>query len=128
SPITNVARFVSDADLRKTLRETDGLGTEATRAAIIGTPFRRHYLHRHSRFIRATDTGKALIAALPASVSKPDMTAIWEATLESIRQGQGDPRQFIDTLKEQIRGFVGQREATPASQPVSDGADGIHCP
>lgn len=128
SAMTNIARFVSDADLRKTLRETDGLGTEATRAAIIDTLFRRDYLYRDSRFIRATDKGTALIAALPASVSKPDMTAIWEATLESIRQGQGDPRQFIENLKEQIRGFVGQREAAPAGQPASDSAHGVHCP
>ena len=56
--MTNTARFVADNEL-ETLRETDGLGTEATRAAIIDTLFRRDYLVREKRFIRATDKGKS---------------------------------------------------------------------
>ncbi|MBW4936124.1 DNA topoisomerase III [Marinobacter sp. F4206] len=129
SAMTNIARFVSDAELRKTLRETDGLGTEATRAAIIDTLFKRDYLYRDSRHIRATDKGKALINALPESVSKPDRTAVWEATLESIRRGEGDPRVFLDTLKQEVREFInrpqGDRvdEATRESQPAQ-----VHCP
>ncbi|UZD67281.1 DNA topoisomerase 3 [Marinobacter sp. AN1] len=134
--MTNIARFVSDPQLRKTLRETDGLGTEATRAAIIETLFRRDYLFREGRHIRATEKGRSLIHALPEAISEPDMTALWEATLEQIRAGDGDPRQFLEELKGQIRGFIRQ----PASSPVKTStgtrtetlpqadSDGIHCP
>lgn len=106
SAMTNIARFVSDPNLRKTLRETDGLGTEATRAAILETLFRRTYLKREGRFIRATDKGRTLIHGLPETISQPDMTAQWEASLEQIRQGEGDPRQFLEDLKDQIRRFI----------------------
>lgn len=115
SAMTNIARFVSDAELRKTLRETDGLGTEATRAAIIDTLFRRDYLYRDSRHIKATEKGKGLIASLPEAISQPDMTAVWEATLESIRRGEGDPRQFLGELQGQIQGFISARPASPSS-------------
>lgn len=126
SAMTNIARFVSDPELRKTLRETDGLGTEATRAAIIDTLFRRDYLYRDKRHIRSTPKGKALIGSLPESISKPDMTAIWEATLESIRRGEGNPKQFIEDLKDQIRGFINtpSPEAKSTTQPEGQ----PHCP
>lgn len=129
SAMTNIARFVTDTELRKTLRETDGLGTEATRAAIIDTLFKRDYLYRDSRHIRATDKGKALIGALPESVSKPDRTAVWEATLESIRRGEGDPRKFLETLKEEIRGFIHSPRNAPSSDRVGEPlTDQVHCP
>ncbi|MGM0774569.1 MAG: DNA topoisomerase III [Pseudomonadota bacterium] len=126
SAMTNIARFVSDPELRKTLRETDGLGTEATRAAIIDTLFRRDYLYRDKRHIRSTPKGKALIQSLPESISRPDMTAIWEATLESIRRGEGNPKQFIEDLKEQIRGFINSPAPEADSATPSEGQP--HCP
>jgi DNA topoisomerase-3 len=132
SAMTNIARFVTDTELRKTLRETDGLGTEATRAAIIDTLFKRDYLYRDSRHIRATDKAKALISALPESVSKPDRTAVWEANLESIRRGECDPRKFLDTLKEEIRGFLDRPQGRPTVDSESIGTTSPeaqpHCP
>ncbi|KAA1171158.1 DNA topoisomerase III [Marinobacter salinexigens] len=129
SAMTNIARFVADKELRKTLRETDGLGTEATRAAIIDTLFKREYLFRESRHIRATEKGRALIAALPESVSKPDRTAVWEATLEEIRRGEGDPRHFLETLKQEIQGFISAPSGKrPEESSPETAADQIHCP
>ena len=125
--MTNIARFVADNELRKTLRETDGLGTEATRAAIIDTLFRRDYLFREKRFIRATDKGKSLIAALPESIRTPDRTAVWEATLEGVRRGEEDPRAFLESLKDEIRGFMAQAPAAGLANTETPGT-AIHCP
>ncbi|MEP5979902.1 MAG: topoisomerase DNA-binding C4 zinc finger domain-containing protein, partial [Marinobacter alexandrii] len=88
---------------------------------------------RDSRHIRATDKGKALITALPESVSKPDRTAVWEATLESIRRGEGDPREFLDTLKQEVRGFIDRPQGAPNVSPSADGTEPaqggqVHCP
>ncbi|MDX1457905.1 MAG: DNA topoisomerase III [Marinobacter sp.] len=127
SAMTNIARFVGDADLRKTLRETDGLGTEATRASIIETLFRRDYLFRDKRFIKATEKGLSLISALPDAITQPDMTAVWEATLEEIRRGEGDPRAFLEKLKLQIRGYIDTSSAPPAGEVSSDSTQ-VHCP
>ncbi|MDX1754731.1 MAG: DNA topoisomerase III [Marinobacter sp.] len=127
SAMTNIARFVSDAELRKTLRETDGLGTEATRASIIETLFRRDYLYRDKRFIKATDKGCGLIAALPDAITQPDMTAVWEASLEEIRRGEGDPRAFLEALKTQIRGYI-ETPLSPASEETQEESSQAHCP
>ncbi|HLV77579.1 MAG TPA: DNA topoisomerase III [Marinobacter sp.] len=127
SAMTNIARFVANPELRKTLRETDGLGTEATRAAIIETLFKRDYLYRDKRFIKATDKAKVLIAALPDSVRTPDRTARWEATLEGILRGEADPRQFLEGLAGEISELINHRP----SRTEDDGqtaADAIHCP
>ena len=127
SAMTNIARFVSDAELRKTLRETDGLGTEATRASILDTLFRREYLQRDRRFIRATGKGKALISALPDSIRTPDRTAVWESTLEAIHRGEADPRQFIAGLQEEIAALI-NRGPAEADTPSEPDEQGIHCP
>ena len=129
--MTNIARFVDDPELRKTLRDTDGLGTEATRAAILETLFKRDYLFRDSRHICASDKGKSLINALPDSVSKPDRTAVWEATLEAIQRGEAQPQQFLESLKQEIQGFVGQSAASEAKTkaPQSEANVNVpHCP
>ncbi|MFE8071978.1 DNA topoisomerase III [Marinobacteraceae bacterium S3BR75-40.1] len=103
SAMTGIARFVSDPALRKTLRDTDGLGTEATRAGIIETLFKRDYLYKEGRWIHATDKARQFIEALPESVVKPDRTAHWESILENIRHNQADRDTFIEQLKEEIR-------------------------
>ena len=75
----------------------------------------------------STLKGRALIGSLPESVSTPDMTAVWEATLEQIRSGEGDPKRFLADLQNQIR----QLMAAPApGQPAqADPAPAsIHCP
>ncbi|MGQ7274452.1 DNA topoisomerase III [Marinobacter sp. V034] len=146
SAMTNIARFVADAELRKTLRETDGLGTEATRASILETLFRREFLVREGRHIKATAKGHDLIEALPANVAQPDMTAIWEATLEGIRRGEADPRAFLASVQSQITDLIASVNAaqplrsqetqdpatnnTTPSQPftASPDSNGIHCP
>ncbi len=103
SAMTGIARYVKDPAIRKVLRDTDGLGTEATRAGIIELLFNRKFLTRQGRTIHATPTGRALIKALPEKVSQPDMTASWESTLESIVEKKGSYRQFMASLDEELR-------------------------
>lgn len=75
SAMTGIARFMQDKELKKVLRATDGLGTEATRAGIIELLFRRSFLHKKGRYIHSTEAGKALIHSLPDLAARPDMTA-----------------------------------------------------
>ena len=86
SAMTGIAAFITDRDLKKTLRETDGLGTEATRAGIIELLFRRGFLVRISKHIESTPAGRGLINALPESATLPDRTARWEITLAAITE------------------------------------------
>ncbi|KEQ18753.1 DNA topoisomerase III [Endozoicomonas numazuensis] len=102
SAMTGIARYVKDSEIRKVLKETDGLGTEATRAGIIELLFNRKYLARQGKNIHATETGKALIKALPEPVSQPDMTARWEASLNQIVEKKGSYQSFMSQLEQQL--------------------------
>jgi DNA topoisomerase-3 len=126
SAMTGIARFVQDAALRRTLRETDGLGTEATRAAIIQTLFNRGFLFRDKRAIHATDKGWTLIEGLPENATTPDRTAIWESQLERIRQGDIDPESFLEQLASDIHTLLDPAIAGARPEPVEH--TGVHCP
>jgi DNA topoisomerase-3 len=79
-----IARFVTDPRLKQKLKETTGIGTEATRAGIIKNLLERGYLVKKGRAIHSSDTARALIGAAPAAISDPGMTAIWEQALDKI--------------------------------------------
>lgn len=100
SAMTGIARFVKDPNIKKILRETDGLGTEATRAGIIELLFRRQFLVRQGKQIHATAVGKQLIANLPDIATTPDLTAVWEQKLDAISKKKGNYTVFIQELEE----------------------------
>jgi len=98
SAMTGIARFVSDNNIRKVLRDTDGLGTDATRAGIIDLLFNRNFLLRQGKKIIATEVGVALINALPLQATLPDMTAEWEASLTAISEKSASYLSFMQPL------------------------------
>ncbi len=108
SAMTGIARFVKDPNIKKILRETDGLGTEATRAGIIELLFKRQFLIRQGKSIRSTKIGQNLILSLPESVSMPDMTAHWELQLEEISKKQFSYQQFMYQLNSSLFLLVDQ--------------------
>ncbi|WP_392567081.1 DNA topoisomerase III [Utexia brackfieldae] len=99
SAMTGIARFVKDPEIKKILRETDGLGTEATRAGIIELLFKRQFLERKGKQIRATQTGRQLIANLPDVATTPDMTALWESQLDEISKKSLSYAAFMAQLE-----------------------------
>lgn len=102
SAMTGIARFVNDPEIKKILRETDGLGTEATRAGIIELLFKREFLTRQGKTIRSTEIARQLVNMLPVIMSVPDMTAHWESQLEAISQKSFSYQQFMAELTQSI--------------------------
>ena len=115
SAMTGISRYVKDPELRKVLRDTDGLGTEATRASIIELLFKRKFLRRQGKQIQATETGKALIKALPESATLPDMTAHWESQLASIHEKRLNYQGFISPLTDQLNQLIDTARITQLS-------------
>ena len=106
SAMTGIARFVQDKELKKILRETDGLGTEATRAGIIELLFKRGFLTKKGRSIHSTDAGRILIQALPDLATQPDMTAHWESQLNGISQKSVSYQYFMNQLTQMLPDLV----------------------
>ncbi|WP_411706150.1 DNA topoisomerase III [Edaphovirga cremea] len=115
SAMTGIARFVQDKELKKILRATDGLGTEATRAGIIELLFKRAFLFKKGRNIHSSDTGKALIHSLPDIAARPDMTADWESTLTKISEKSCRYQDFMQPLVITLQTLIGQAKQSRAS-------------
>jgi DNA topoisomerase-3 len=106
--MTGIARYVTNAEIRKTLKETDGLGTEATRAGIIELLFKRNFLQRSGKQIISTEVGKGLIKSLPESAITPDMTASWEQQLNAISIKELNYQGFMQPLNQHLLGLIEQ--------------------
>ena len=112
--MTGICSHVNDPKLKKILRETDGLGTEATRAGIIELLFKRGYLSRQGKTISSTETGHALIEALPAVATHPDLTALWESQLSAIHDGRGSYHELMASIQSQLKAMLDQsRDVVP---------------
>lgn len=116
SAMTGIARFVQDKDLKKILRATDGLGTEATRAGIIELLFKRGFLVKKGRYIHSSDAGRALIHSLPEMAARPDMTAHWESVLTQISEKQCRYQDFMQPLVGTLYQLIEQARSTPVRQ------------
>ncbi len=110
--MTGIARYVSRPEIRKVLKESDGLGTEATRAGIIELLFKRQYLRRVGKEIHATPAGQSLIKSLPPQATLPDMTAEWESLLNAISQKQRQYQHFMDPLIVSLHELIEQSKAS----------------
>lgn len=110
SAMTGIARYVQNKEIKRILKDTDGLGTEATRAGIIDLLFKRGFLQRIGKNITATDIGVSLINALPKMATTPDMTAQWEATLTDISERRSNYQNFITPLTATLTEMVFQAE------------------
>ena len=104
--MTGIARFVKDGNLKKILKETDGLGTEATRAGIIETLFKRHFFERSGKSILSTPAARGLIKALPPESTYPDMTAQWEHQLQAMAEKHQAYQPFMAALEQSVRAIV----------------------
>lgn len=91
-----VAKLVTDPRLKQKLKDTAGIGTEATRANVIGGLLGRGYLVKKGRAIRASDTAFTLIDTVPPAIADPGTTAVWEQALEMIEGGTLALDTFIE--------------------------------
>jgi DNA topoisomerase-3 len=89
---------LDDEELQEALKK-NGLGTPATRAAIIERLVEVGYADRRGKAIRATEKGEKLIAVVPEDIASPVLTGKWEQALEEIARGSGDPDRFMEGIK-----------------------------
>jgi DNA topoisomerase-3 len=112
--MTGIARFVENPSIKQILRETDGIGTPATQAAIIDTLFERNYLEEKKKQIVSTPTGRVLIQTLPSIATTPDMTALWESAMRRISEGEMPFDDFLARVLGQLRDLIARGKASGA--------------
>ena len=115
----SIAKYVDDARLKKILKDTAGIGTEATRANIIETLVSRDYIKRQGKQLISTTKGRQFIEQLPASITSPATTALWEQTLDSIANGESTLSDFLDDQRDTLDGMLMQLEQRWKSRSVA---------
>ena len=116
-------KFVDNEELRAAMKE-NGIGRPSTRAAIIETLFKRHYIKRIRTSIAPTPTGTELIGLIHEELLKSaELTGIWEKKLRDIERDKSNYNQialdFIDGLKHQVTEIVNQVKSDTSNRRVS---------
>jgi len=113
-------RDLDDAQLKRALRGA-GLGTPATRAAVILTLLQRKYVVRRQGALRATEKGTALIQAVPVTELKSaELTGRWEARLSKMADGKEDRAAFMQAVTEHLHGIIDAIRNAPEVPPLKD--------
>lgn len=114
---------VDDEDLREALK-ANGIGRPSTRAAIIETLFKRGYIRRERKSLRATEAGIDVVGLVKEELLKSaKLTGIWERRLRLIESGQYEAGEFVNQIKELVNSVIvnvlrdnsQQRIAAPAA-------------
>ena len=112
---------------KKTLAESGGLGTVATRADIIDKLFNTFYLEKNGQAIKITSKGRQLLDLAPEILKSPVTTALWEKQLEQIEKGKMNDKKFIDDMKEHTKEIVAEIKASEKTFK-HDNLTGRDCP
>ena len=112
-------KFVEDETLRAAMKE-NGIGRPSSRAGIIETLFKRHYIRREKKRLVATPTGIELIDLIREELLKScELTGIWEKKLRDIEAKKYDPQQFINELKQQVTDIVRDVMSDPTNRRIT---------
>lgn len=127
--MSSVHKLVSDPKIKARLKETSGLGTEATRAAILETLVKREFVERKGKQVISTPRGRALVAALPPVLTDPGVTGLWEDALSEVATGartlaEFEERQRAFVVKRIEEAKAGPRLQMPAVSSALSGGQG----
>ncbi|MEG2290086.1 MAG: DNA topoisomerase III [Clostridium sp.] len=128
SAMENPHKYVNvGKDAAKTLNETGGLGTVATRADIIEKLFNAFSLEKRGKEIVPTSKGKQLIELVPSELKSPLLTAKWESQLDDISKGKEDSLDFIVEMRNYAKALV-EDVKTNGNKFVHENVTGAKCP
>jgi len=128
SAMKSIAKYIDDKSLKHVLKETAGIGTEATRANILEILINREFIAKKGKQLISTERGRDLIALLPSSITSPATTAIWEQQIESIASGEGDLEDFFDDQADTLTGMLSQLETLALSKGKASQTSEHNCP
>ena len=134
----NAGKIIEDEELQEQMKGS-GIGTPATRAAIIERLIKVKYVKRQGRFLIATDKGEQIIKAAPYELTSPEMTGKWEKALSQIAAGRQDGTRFLNGIQNLTRYLVDfankkapdiefKKETKIARKKKNNVVEGVECP
>ena len=124
----NAASRVTDPKLKQVLKDTAGLGTEATRAGMIKTLLDRGFLAKQKKHLISTPPGRALISVLPQAITNPETTALWEQALDDVSAGRLSLDDFVARQTKWVHAALDQVRTHGLNLPqLAPAKDAIPC-
>ena len=111
--MNEVYRYVLDSEIKKILKETDGIGTAATQAGIIKELIDSGMLIKKSKYLTSSPAARSLIHALPENITLPDLTAVWESYFRKVKDSHMSIDEVINYIQDTIR------EIIASAQPIT---------
>lgn len=133
--LTSVAKYIKDPEIKKLLIEKDkdkkgengGIGTPATRSAHIKNLFDKGYIVEDKKSIKSTLTGRKLIELSPATLSSPDMTALWYEQQKDIQNGTLSKEEFLNNVEIYINDEINRIKNSNKFESLAN-ENSIKCP
>ena len=111
--MNEVYRYVLNAEIKKILKETDGIGTAATQAGIIKELIDGGMLIKKGKNLISSPAARSLIHALPENITLPDLTAIWETYFRKVKDSEMSIDEVIHYIQDTIRDIIA------SAQPIT---------
>ena len=111
--MNEVYRYVQDSEIKKILKETDGIGTAATQATILKELIDSGMLIKKGKNLISSKSARSLIHALPEKITLPDLTAVWETYFRKIKNSEMSIDEVIHYVEDAIR------ENIASAQPIT---------
>ena len=111
--MNEVYRYVLDPEIKKILKETDGIGTAATQAGIIKELIDSSMLIKKGKNLISSPAARSLIHALPENITLPDLTAVWETYFRKVKDSQMSIDEVINYIQDNIK------EIIASAQPIT---------
>lgn len=124
-----IHKYVQNPDTKKRLKDVSGIGTEATRAAILADLVKREFVKVEKKKLIPTEAAFALIDILPSSITYPDMTAVWESVLNSIANDHSSIDFFMKEQTAYVTHVVAEaKESTFVASKLAVQESKYKCP
>ena len=128
----NAGKFIESKEQKAILKETQGLGTEATRAGMIEKLIKTEYLKRDKKNLISTEKGRRLIVAVDETLKSPATTAVWEEKLKLIEEGKISYISFISEIKKVLLENIKRLKQTnikfSGGSMEKEFIEGVKCP
>ena len=111
--MNEVYRYVLNTEIKKILKETDGIGTAATQAGIIKEIIDSGMLIKKGKNLISSTAARNLIHALPENITLPDLTAIWETYFRKVKASEMSIDEVINYIQDTIRDIIA------SAQPIT---------